>query len=149
MKFPFLASFIVFLLILNHTLKRREKTDVSNERSFWAREREANSVRRKSLDHLNYIQIPLQQFPLNLLPEDSQAMECQQLIEELASQKIVNLTGFSNTDLKLEYGTANINVLSELHTPCANPATVGGHSSGCRIFQGSRDPDGICYQYRH
>ena len=113
MKFPFLASFIVFLLVMNHTLKRRKKTDASNEQTFWAREREANSVRRKSLDHLNYIRIPLDRFPLNLLPEDSQAMECQQLIEELSSQKIVNLTGFTNTDLKLEYGTANINVLSE------------------------------------
>ena len=31
----------------------------------------------------------------------------------MTAQKIVNLTGFSNTDLKLEYGTANITVLTE------------------------------------
>ena len=113
MKFPFLASFIVFLLVLNHALRRRKKKDASTERTFWERERDANSVRRKSLDTLNYIRLPLDRFPMNLLPENTEALECQKQIEELSSQKIVNLTGFTNTDLKLEYGTANINVLSE------------------------------------
>ncbi|MDE7270789.1 MAG: hypothetical protein K2N81_10005, partial [Acetatifactor sp.] len=35
------------------------------------------------------------------------------MIQELSQHPIVNLTGFSNTDLKLEYGTANITVLTE------------------------------------
>ena len=39
--------------------------------------------------------------------------ECIDIIETLATQNIVNLTGWSNTDLKLEYGTANITPLSE------------------------------------
>ena len=39
--------------------------------------------------------------------------ECMSTLEDLTSKKIVNLTGISNTDLKLEYGTANITVLTE------------------------------------
>ena len=34
-------------------------------------------------------------------------------LKDLSAYKIVNLTGFTNTDLKLEYGTANINILSD------------------------------------
>ena len=39
--------------------------------------------------------------------------ECINILESLTSRKVVNLTGFSNTDLKLEYGTANISDLTE------------------------------------
>ncbi|MBQ2802957.1 MAG: hypothetical protein IJF07_03565, partial [Lachnospiraceae bacterium] len=39
--------------------------------------------------------------------------ECLRIINELSLQPIVNLTGLTNTDLKLEYGTANITVLTE------------------------------------
>ena len=34
-------------------------------------------------------------------------------LHDLSSCKIVNLTGWTNTDLKLEYGTANITPLTE------------------------------------
>ena len=40
-------------------------------------------------------------------------MDCINILENLTAQKIVNLTGWSNTELKLEYGTANITALSE------------------------------------
>ena len=60
---------------------------------------------------LRYIKIPLETFPTHLLNDDAAVMECIETIESLTSMKIVNLTGWSNTDLKLEYGTANINDL--------------------------------------
>ena len=40
-------------------------------------------------------------------------LECMGTLKDLTDKKIVNLTGISNTDLKLEYGTANITVLTE------------------------------------
>lgn len=85
----------------------------SEEMSFWEKERKANEVRRKSLDGLDYIQIPLDNLPMQLLADDPKVAECLRIVNELALQPIVNLTGVSNTDLKLEYGTANITVLSE------------------------------------
>lgn len=113
MKLPFLASFIIFLLVIRHAIKRQQKSKASSEKNFWAREREANSVRRKPLDSLHYIQIPLEAFPMDCLSADPKIVEYQQLLQTLSTQKIVNLTGYTNTDLKLEYGTANITVLSE------------------------------------
>lgn len=113
MNFFFLASFIIFILLLSRILKRQEQKRISNEQGFWDREQQANSVRRKSLDTLDYIQIPLDKLPVAILPDNADVAECRELIQTLSSQKIVNLTGYTNTDLKLEYGTANITALSE------------------------------------
>lgn len=113
MNLVFIASLIVFILFLSVRIKRQNKIQQNAEKSFWERERLANSVRRKSLDGLNYIQIPLETFPTHIMQEDETVLECIDLMESLTAQKIVNLTGFSNTDLKLEYGTANITVLTE------------------------------------
>ncbi len=113
MNLIFLASLIVFILFLSIRIKRQNKIQQQNEKNFWERERMANSVRRKSLDNLNYIQIPLETFPTHIMREDETVLECIGIMESLTSQKIVNLTGYSNTDLKLEYGTANITVLTE------------------------------------
>ena len=47
------------------------------------------------------------------LSEDEKAREYKELLTYLSTQPVVNLTGFTNTDLKLEYGTANITPLSQ------------------------------------
>lgn len=113
MSFRFLASFIIFSIFISFTIKRQAKNRKKEDADFWARERKANSIRRKSLDSLNYISIPLESFPTNLMNENPEVMDCINMAEYLTSQKIVNLTGWSNTELKLEYGTANITTLSE------------------------------------
>ncbi len=109
----FLASFIGIAIIIYVSAKRSQKENHKQEQNFWAREAEANSVRNKSLAGLDYIHIPLENLPTHLLNDDSNVAECIDIIETLATQNIVNLTGWSNTDLKLEYGTANITPLSE------------------------------------
>lgn len=108
-----LASSIALAIVIAITLKKQKKSSKAMEQSFWAREREANSVRRKPLNSLNYIHIPLDKLPFDILTDDPNIAEYQTLIRDLSTQPIVNLTGYSNTDLKLEYGTANITVLSE------------------------------------
>ncbi len=113
MNLLILASLIVFSLTLAYMLKRTKRKEEEAEQSFWERERQANSVRRKSLEHLNYITIPLETLPTSLLNDDPAVAECIELLQNLSARSIVNLTGYSNTDLKLEYGTANITALSE------------------------------------
>lgn len=113
MNFIILASSIIAVILIFVNNRRQKKSSAQREEDFWAREHRANSVRRKSLDGLNYISIPLETFPTHVLRQDEAVMECINILENLTSQKIVNFTGYSNTDLKLEYGTANINLLSE------------------------------------
>lgn len=113
MNLAFLASLIVFVLVLSNTIKRHSKKEQEAEQAFWEREHQANSVRRKSLEHLDYITIPLEQLPTSVLREDPRVEECIGILESLSALRIVNLTGYSNTDLKLEYGAPNITALSE------------------------------------
>lgn len=79
---------------------------------YWNKEYQANSTRKVDISGLEYIAIPL-----NLLPfaetSDEELLSIQKTINNLAQQKILNLTGISNTDLKLKYGVANITSLSE------------------------------------
>lgn len=112
MKFPALATVIFFCIWLHFTLSRVSDADAKKRKSFWDRESEANNVRKKSLDDLEYITIPLSELPFGLLPDVQAIADAESTIKDLSTEKIVNLTGFTNTDLKLMYGTANITPLS-------------------------------------
>ncbi len=112
MRFYFFASFIVFCVWLGYEIHKRRNAEAKNYEAFWDREHAANSTRRKSLDGLPYIAIPVETFPFGLLPENEQVLEYEQTIHDLAQEPVVNLTGFSNTDLKLQYGAPNIDLLS-------------------------------------
>jgi len=113
MKIPFLATLFLFLLVLGRALKKNTKTMNEQEQSFWQRESAANSVRKKPMDDLEYIFLPLEQLPAEVHRDDSVVQECLDTLTILKDSKIVNLTGITNTDLKLAYGTANITVLTE------------------------------------
>ena len=113
MKLPVLASVILFILVLGHSIRRQRRITEKDTRSFWAREAEANATRRKPLDKLDYIHIPMEDFPTETMSEDVQVKDCIEMLQSLSDRKIVNLTGFTNTDLKLEYGAPNITELTE------------------------------------
>lgn len=109
----FLSSLIVFCMVIALTNRRHKKMIEKFEKDFWDRETRANNTRKKSLANLAYISIPDYLIPENFMPEDAEASELFETLRYLSNQKIVNLTGYTNTDLKLEYGTANITCLSE------------------------------------
>lgn len=112
MKFPIFTTFVIFALWLSYEMKKHMNDNKKVFEDFFSREFRANTTRKKSLDNLDYIQIPIEQFmiPANA---DSQIQEYYGILSSLSSKKIVNLTGISNTDLKLEYGAPNIIALSE------------------------------------
>lgn len=111
--FPFLASFILFIIVLTYILKKSEKAEKNALNEFWEKEQQANQTRKKNLDGLDYVEIPFQYIPKSLLSDNDAVQDCMKTLEALGKKKIVNLTGYSNTDLKLQYGTANLTVLSE------------------------------------
>ena len=93
------------------------------ESEFWKHELSANDVRKQNLDDLVYISFNTEPFyPLNLLDANSctdflsQNPKVKEILSRflfLEQQKIVNLTEFTNTDLKYKYGVANLPTLSE------------------------------------
>lgn len=110
--FPFLAT-IVFVFWLTYELKKHDRINKKAYEDFWEKERKANLVRKKALDNLPYITVPLEYIPKSLLSEDADVNDCINILEHLSERKIVNLTGYTNTDLKLEYGAPNLNTLME------------------------------------
>ncbi|MBD5551770.1 MAG: hypothetical protein HDQ96_11465 [Lachnospiraceae bacterium] len=113
MKYPFFASFIIFGFLFSFSLKKRTKTEGKYAENFWEREREADSTRRKSLDNLDYIAVPLNELPMDTLAGLPEVQEFHARLRELSEKKIVNFAGYSNTELKLTYGAPNINLLSD------------------------------------
>lgn len=105
--FPFLAIFIIFLVILTYYIKKHNAAQSKISEDFWEKERAANAVRKKDISQLHYITIPFEKIPQQLHTPEEDAFFA------LADKKILNLTGISNTDLKLTYGTANLTELSE------------------------------------
>ena len=112
MKFPFFASFIVFCIWLVYEIHKHRNKQAKVDREFWQKEAAANNTRRKSLEDLPYITIPFDTLPMHIMAEDSKVIDYHQTLRELATSPIVNFTGISNTDLKLQYGAPNIELLS-------------------------------------
>lgn len=109
----FLASFIIFIVWLTYELKKHEKLENNALSDFWAKEEESNRIRKKPLDDLDYVTIPFDFIPKSLLSHNDTVRDCIEILEELSDKKIVNFTGYTNTELKLQYGTANLTLLSQ------------------------------------
>ena len=115
MNFSVFASFmifVVFLVWLQYEIKKHNRYDEKKHKEYLAREKKANSTRKQSLDNLSYITIPLETFPMDIMTTDERILEYHETLQQLSNEKIVNFTGVSNTDLKLEYGVANLPTLS-------------------------------------
>ncbi len=101
-----IAFCVVFKLIVN----RKPKSDPDAE--FLERERQANLTPRKDISGLPYIHVPVSELPLNVPTDREEVRERQEIIRSMADKQVLNLTGQTNTELKLAYGAPNINILS-------------------------------------
>lgn len=101
-----IAFSVVFKMIVN----RKPKNDPDAE--FMERERQANLTPRKDISGLPYIKVPVSELPLDVPTDSEETKERQDIIRSMSDKQILNLTGITNTDLKLEYGAPNINILS-------------------------------------
>lgn len=107
-----LATALVISLIVFLATRGANDKFAQAEADFWEKERAANSVRRKSLDDLDYLTIPLDKLPITLHTDNDTIASCIDTIGELSKSPVVNLTGISNTDLKMKYGAPNITLLT-------------------------------------
>ena len=124
MNFIIISSFLMFSVVFFFSLQRTKSIEAKRDQEYWERESRANSTRKKSLDNLNYIAVPnelLHMSPKNTTEEINGYISD---LNDLSKSKIVNLTGLTNTDLKLQYGTANITILTEYDFNYTNLVTL-------------------------
>lgn len=112
MKLFILAVVVSFLVTLTLKIKLSDRKSKITKQEFLELESKANLTRKKPLDDLDYITIPLNKLPF-YDNENEDIVSYQNEIKALSEKTIVNLTGMSNTDLKLAYGAANLDILSE------------------------------------
>ena len=116
--FPmFFLLALIFTAWLAFERIKSSKQDDERVRAFWEREREADGTRKKNLDTISYIKVPnwitLDSLSSSLPTNDEELNRCNDILNSLMSQRILNLTGMTTTDIKLEYGPANVNIVDE------------------------------------
>lgn len=108
-----LLPFIIILLSLFSLFRNRSQRSMKESQdSFWEKEQRANRTRKQDISGLDYIKIPLDSFPIGTYTDD-QLIALEKTLTNLSNRKILNLSGISNTDLKLQYGPANLDILSD------------------------------------
>ena len=116
MKFLLLPSITILIFVLNHNIRKNKNLDKQDVNSYLSREDAANNTRKKDLTNLPYVEVPLNTLPLDItLNDEKKQSQISQYIKEirfLSEKKMLNLIGLSNTDLKEQYGPANLEILT-------------------------------------
>lgn len=108
---------IVMGFLLLYERKKHSREANRREAEFWQREDKANTIRRQDISRLPYIEIPYDTLPF-IDNAHGEIAACQKELLALKGSKLLNLSGLSNTDLKLMYGVANLPQLSEYDDAC-------------------------------
>lgn len=107
----FLSLFLVFCFWLHYEKNKSHRIHKETTASFIKQERDANLARKKDISDLEYVSLSLTSLPMEA-QEDAQITRYQELIRSYQDQKMVNLSSFDNTALKLAYGIGNFELLS-------------------------------------
>ncbi len=110
-KIASLLMFALFCLWVFYESHRTVNIARKQKEAYFERERRANATRKKPLTDLKYVTVP-EDLPYELHTDNDDISAYVRTIRELSDQKIVNFTGYTNTDLKLMYGAPNITKLS-------------------------------------
>lgn len=112
---PFPSLFVCFLIFIAwmHFEKRKAtKKQEQNSKAFWQREEEANHARNKDISNLPLFQPEEGRIPLSPTGDEN-ITYYQEKVRSSLKLPMMNLSGFSNTDLKLAYGVGNFKTLSD------------------------------------
>ncbi|MDD5900949.1 MAG: hypothetical protein PUC73_08690 [Lachnospiraceae bacterium] len=124
---PILFGLTLIIIVFLSFSKSREKNAKKSSEEFWQREHASMLVPRKDISSLNYITIPYAALPFcywtpggdapaqltaDVSPDSEELAAAEYTLCTLAESRIVNLTGISNTELRLTYGTANLEPLT-------------------------------------
>lgn len=108
----YLGIFIFVVCLISYFRKKDTKDAEDARDAFWERENQANHTRRQDISGLPYLTISLDQLPIGDF-DDPELKKCEDALTALSREKILNLGNQTNTDLKLTYGPANLDQLSE------------------------------------
>lgn len=109
---PITIIIIGFCAYIAWRLSQLRKMESADNDKFWRREQDANFTPKRDISNLSYITIPLDKFPSDY--NDKEEENLKKELEELKEKRILNLDNMSNTDLKENFGFANLNIMEEI-----------------------------------
>lgn len=115
MRFPIPVLLFTLISFTGFLAARRKKQSDRQQKAnedFLERERAANAARKKDISSLDYLPFDAARLPQESCPDETLAA-CRAALSELSGKRILNLSHYSNTDLKLMYGPANLKSLTE------------------------------------
>ena len=111
MKLLTLTSIVLMGLIINNAIRRSNARSRKINEEFWQRERESYRAPARSIKNLDYVRFP-ENLPVHISIDDPSIKEYQKTLENLTKEEVLNLSGISNTDIRLSYGNKNMEELS-------------------------------------
>ena len=111
MKLLTLTSVVLMGLIINNAIRRSNARSKKINEEFWQRERESYRAPARSIKDLDYVRFP-ENLPVHISTDDPSIKEYQKTLENLTKEEVLNLSGISNTDIRMSYGNKNMEELS-------------------------------------
>lgn len=108
----YLGCFFIFLLWLFYEQKKHQKQAKTASDDFWAREEKANQTRKKDISQLPQIHIEESDLPC-IETEDESVLYYIEQLKRIIKMPMMDLSEYTNTDLKLAYGVGNFKTLSD------------------------------------
>lgn len=110
----FFICFIVFVFIFRVKIRKNDSTQTAENEAFWERENRANFSRTRDISQLDYITVPEGALPYSITQPitDEREEDLEQQVKDTSKRKMLNLSAYTNTDLKEQYGVANLEELS-------------------------------------
>lgn len=94
-----------------------------NTTEFWKREEQANRTRKKDISNLPYVHVSPTQIP-NVENASESIIESRNQVLELLDNTMLDLSDYTNTDLKISFGVANFTNLSAYDNNYTNLLTA-------------------------
>lgn len=109
---------LILIFLIRYESKKHSQQEAMPIKDFLQRELEANTTRKKDISGLPYLTADCSRLPdLSGCPDPEREIAAvRRELQKLDGKKLLNLSGTSNTDLKLSYGAANFPVLSACDT---------------------------------
>lgn len=104
--------FVIFCAWRFYKQRKSERLEKKTSDAFWEREAKANHTRKKDISHLPLLNVQEAEIPITNSNDEVILYYIDQL-RQIIKTPMIDLSEYSNTDLKLAYGVANFKTLSE------------------------------------
>ncbi len=114
-KIPFPSLFVCFLIFIawmHYEKRKANREEKRRSEEFWQREENANHSRNKDISDLPFFHPDTGRIPMPQTDNENISYY-QKQVQNTEKLPMMNLSQYTNTDLKLAYGVGNFKTLSD------------------------------------